>query len=528
MNMDEQTGATPAVAEWHPSVSPWLIAAAVVLCSFMEVLDTTILTVALPYIAGNLSSTNEESTWVLTSYLVANGLVMPISGWLSIRFGRSRFLIACTAAFVGASVLCALAPSMSFLVFAQVLLGLGGGAMQPIAQAVLLESFPREKRGIAMTLFGLVVITAPVIGPVLGGWLTDNYSWRWCFGINIPLGLLALALMARFLEDPPYIKNARPGPVDGIGLGLLTLWVATLQIVLNKGQTADWFEATWIRWFSFVSITALIALVVWELRSRNPLVDLSVFKNRNFWVGSSIVALVSMAMYGSLTTLPLLLQSLFGYTAEVAGWATAPRGLGALAAMVFSGLLLAKFDGRWAMVVGIAGLTASTFMFSRVTLDAGMASFGWTCAFQGAFIGMALVPGMTYVMATLPNEKIGNASGVFNLVRNLAGSIGISISTTYLSRFSQTYQSQMVGNLTPYDPIYQQRIAAFTAAFTPASGPPQAALQAHGLMHLLVQQQTTYQAFMAVFGWSALLTATVVFAPLLMKKVLLRGEIHMH
>jgi DHA2 family multidrug resistance protein len=528
MSTDEQKKESPELVEWHPSVNPWLIALAVVLCSFMEVLDTTILTVALPNIAGSLSSSNEESTWVLTSYLVANGLVMPISGWLSIRFGRKRFLMACTAAFVGSSFLCAMAPSMGFLVFAQVLLGLGGGAMQPISQAVLLESFPREKRGIAMTLFGLVVISAPVVGPVLGGWLTDNYSWRWCFGINIPLGLLGLALMARFLEDPPYIRNARAGSIDSIGLGLLTLWVATLQIVLNKGQTADWFEATWIRWFSFISIGALIALVVWELRSRNPLVDLTVFRNRNFWVGSSIVALVSMTMYGSLTTLPLLLQSLFGYTAEIAGWATAPRGLGALVAMVFSGLLLAKFDGRWAMVVGIAGLTASTFMFGRVTLDVGMANFGWTCAFQGAFIGLALVPGMTYVMATLPNDKIGNASGVFNLVRNLAGSIGISISTTYLSRFSQIYQSQMVGNLTPYDPIYQQRMAGFTAALTPLTGAPQAAQQAHGLMYSLVQQQASYQAFMAVFGWSAILTATVVLAPLLMKKVVLSGETHMH
>jgi len=528
MSTDEQKEQSPETAEWRPSVNPWLIALAVVLCSFVEVLDTTILTVALPYIAGSLSSTNEESTWVLTSYLVANGLIMPTSGWFSIRFGRKRFLMACTAIFLGASFLCSVAPSMSFLVLSQVMLGLGGGAMQPIAQAVLLESFPREKRGIAMTLFGLVVITAPVIGPVLGGWLTDNYSWRWCFGINIPLALLALLLIARFLEDPPYIKNAKAGSIDGVGFGLLTLWVATLQIVLDKGQTADWFAAAWIRWFSFVCICALITLVVWELRSRNPLVDLTVFKNRNFWVGSGIASLVSVTVYGSLTTLPLLLQSLYGYTAESAGWATAPRGIGALAAMVFSGLLLSKFDGRWAMVAGIGGLTVSTFMFGRVTLNAGMPNFAWPCAFQGAFIGLVLVPAMTYVMATLPNEKIGNASGVFNLVRNLSGSIGISITMTGVSRFSQIYQSQMVGNLTPYDPVYQQSMAGFTAALAPLVGAPQATQQAHGLMYSVVQQQAVYQAFMAVFGWSAILTATAVFAPLLMKKVVLRGEVHMH
>jgi DHA2 family multidrug resistance protein len=528
MSEDERNGNPPAEVEWRPSVNPWLIALAVVLCSFMEVLDTTIMTVALPYMAGSLSSTNEESTWVLTSYLVANGLIMPTSGWFSIRFGRKRFLMACTAIFVASSFLCAIAPSMGFLVLTRVLQGLGGGAMQPIAQAVLLEAFPREKRGIAMTVFGLVVIVAPVIGPVLGGWLTDNYSWRWVFGINIPLGLLSLLLMVRFLEDPPYIKNARVGSMDSIGLGFLTLWVATLQIVLDKGQTADWFAASWIRWFSFIPVCALIALIVWELRSRNPLVDLNVFRNRNFWVGSSIVVLVSMSMYGSLTTLPLLLQSLFGYTAEAAGWATAPRGVGALVTMILSGLLLTKFDGRWAMVVGIGGLTASTFAFGRVTLDAAMANFALPCALQGAFIGLALVPGMTYVMATLPNDKIGNASGVFNLVRNLAGSTGISMSTTYLSRFSQMYQSQMVGNLTPYDPIYQQRMAGFNAVLTPLAGAPQAAQQAHGLMYSVVQQQANYQAFMAVFAWSAILTVTVMFAPLLMKKVVLRGEVHMH
>ena len=303
MSTEERKDATPEVGEWHPSVSPWLIAAAVVLCSFMEVLDTTIMSVALPHMAGSLSSTNEEATWVLTSYLVANGLVMPISGWCSIRFGRKRFLMACTAIFVGSSFLCAVAPSMGFLVLARILQGLGGGAMQPIAQAVLLESFPREKRGIAMTIFGVVVVLAPVIGPVLGGWLTDNYSWRWTFGINIPLGMVALALMARFLEDPPYIKDAKAGVIDGIGLALLTLWVATLQIVLDKGQTADWFAATWIRWFSLVSTCALISLVAWELRFRNPIVDLTVFRNRNFSVGSGIVVLVSMSMYGSLTTL---------------------------------------------------------------------------------------------------------------------------------------------------------------------------------------------------------------------------------
>jgi DHA2 family multidrug resistance protein len=517
-----------ALDEWHPSVNPWLIAAAVVLCSFIEVLDTTIVSVALPYMAGSLSSTNEEATWVLTSYLVANAVILPASGWLAIRFGRKRFLMACTAIFISASFLCGIAPTMWFLVMARILQGLGGGALQPITQAVLLESFPREKRGIAMAVFGMVIVLAPSIGPIVGGWLTDTYSWRWVFNINIPLGILGLYLMARYLEDPPYIKHAKAGSMDYTGFGLLTLWVATLQIVLDKGQTADWFAATWIRWFSVVSVCSFVALLIWELRSREPLVDLSVFKNRNFWVGSTIIGVVSACMYGSLTTLPLFLQNMFGYTSQSAGWATAPRGYGSMIAMILIGALLSKIDGRWAVVVGIGGLAGATLLLGRLTLDSAMVNFEWPSALQGAFIGLVFVPILAMAMATLPNNKIGNASGVFNLVRNLAGSIGISVSTTFLSRFSQIYQSQMVGNLTPYDPVYRQHLAGFAAGLTPLTGAHQAAQQAHGLMYMLVQQQSSYQAFMAVFGWSAILTAVFVLTPLLMKNVVKSGEPSLH
>jgi DHA2 family multidrug resistance protein len=528
MSEEERTNNPPAEVEWHPSISPWLIAAAVVLCAFIEVLDTTVVSVSLPYMAGSLSSTNEEATWVLTSYLVANGLILPASGWFAIRFGRKRFLMACTAIFVTSSLFCGIAPSMGFLVLARVVQGLGGGALQPITQAVLLESFPREKRGIAMAVFGMVVVFAPIIGPVLGGWLTDNYSWRWVFYINLPLGSLGLLLMARYLEDPPYVRSASAGPLDSVGFAFLALWVATLQIVLDKGQTADWFAATWIRWFSFICVCAFVALIVWELRSRSPLVDLGVFKNRNFWVGTGIIGVVSMCMYASVTTLPLFLQNLFGYTSESAGWATAPRGYGAMVAMVIIGVLLSKIDGRWAVVVGIAGFAWATLLLGKLTLDSAMANVQWPVAIQGGFIGLVFVPIMALAMATLPNHKIGNASGIFNMVRNVAGSIGISVSTTYVSRFSQIYQSQMVGNLTPYDPVYQQRMAGFTAALTPLTGAPQAAQQAHGLMYALVQQQASYQAFVAVFGWSAIITAIFVLTPLLMEKVVTRGEIPMH
>ena len=257
-------------AEWRPSVNPWLIALAIMPAVFMEVLDTTITSVALPHIAGGLAASNSESTWVMTSYLVANAIVLPASGWLSLRFGRKRLLLACTALFTLSSWVCGLAPSMSVLILARVLQGAGGGAMQPLSQAILLESFPREKHGMAMAVFGVGIVAAPIFGPYLGGWLTDNYSWRWVFNINIPIGILAFFLISQYVEDPPYIANAKAGTLDKIGFGLLAVWLATLQIVLDKGQEEDWFGSTWITWLSVVSVAAVLALIVCELRAGKP------------------------------------------------------------------------------------------------------------------------------------------------------------------------------------------------------------------------------------------------------------------
>ena len=527
--MNAELAANPAEeAEWLPSVNPWIIACAVVLAAFIEVLDTTIVSVALPHMAGSLSATTDEATWVLTSYLVANAIILPASGWFSLRFGRKRFLMACTSVFIAASFLCGIAPTMGLLVLARILQGLGGGALQPIAQAVLLESFPKKQRGIAMAAFGFAVVFAPVVGPTLGGWLTDHYSWRWVFNINIPIGLIGLYMMGRYLEDPPYIKNAKVGRIDSIGFGLLALWLATLQIILDKGQTSDWFATIWIRWFAFVSAAALVALIVRELKAKEPLVDLNAFKNRNFWVGTGIIAIVSAGMYGALTLLPLYLQNLMGYTAESAGWATAPRGLGAMISMPIVGLLLRKIDGRWITVAGIGLFAVSTFYLGRLTLESSMASIIWPNLGNGCGMGLIFVPIMSLAMATLPNSKIGNASGIFNLMRNLGGSIGISISTTYVTRFAQIFQSQIVGRLSPMDPIFQQRLAGANAHFTPLVGASQASQVSHGMFYGMVQQQATYEAFMAVFAWSALFIAFLLFTPLLMKKVNTSGEIHMH
>ncbi len=336
-------------------INPWFIAVAVMLATFMEVLDTSIAAVAVPYIGGSLSASNEQATWVLTSYLVANAVVLPASGWFSLRFGRKRFLIVCIVIFTLASFMVGASTSLAMILIARALQGAGGGALQPVSQAILLESFPPEKRGQAMAAFGFGVVVAPVLGPTLGGWITETYTWRWAFFINIPIGILAVILISRLITDPPYIRDAHPPKLDAIGLGLLAVWIGTLQIVLDKGQEDDWFGAMWIRWATFIVITGLIAFLWREYKSKRPLVDLSVFRNRNFGVGCIQIALFGAVVYGMITILPLFFQTLLGYTALSAGLAVAPRGIGAVFAMPLVGILMAKIDSRYLIMVGFAG-----------------------------------------------------------------------------------------------------------------------------------------------------------------------------
>jgi DHA2 family multidrug resistance protein len=517
-----------SAAEWRPSFNPWLVAMAVVLASFLEVLDTTIVSVAQPNIAGNLGATNEEATWVLTSYLVANAIVLPASGWLSLRFGRKRFLIACTVLFTVGSFLCGIAPSMPMLILARILQGAGGGALLPLSQAILLESFPREKQGMAMAMFGLGVVVAPVLGPFVGGWITDNYSWRWVFNINIPMGILAVYMMARYVEDPPYIKSSRPGSVDGIGFGLLAVWLATLQIVLDKGQQEDWFASTWITWFMVISVAALGALIVRELRTPEPIVDLRVFLDRNFWVGTGVTFITMGAMYSALTMLPLFLQTLLGYTAQNSGLATAPRGIGAMIAMPVVGILMSYVDSRWLMSLGIALLAVATLMFGSLTLDVSMASIVWPNVLQGFGMGLLTVPLMAIAVGTLPQEKMGNGSGIFNLMRNLGGSIGISISTTFLVRMTQVHQANLVSHMTPYDAVFQQRLAGMAAGLGRYSAGPAARAQAYGVLYGILQQQSNVKAYVDMFCWTALIVALCLPGVWLLKRAAGKGSTVVH
>lgn len=506
-----------------PETNPWIIAVAVMLATFMEVLDTSIAAVALPYIAGSVAATNDEATWVLTSYLVANAIFLPASSWFSLKFGRKRFLIVCIGIFTVSSFFCGSASSLGFILLARAVQGAGGGALQPLSQAILLESFPPEKRGLAMSAFALGVVVAPVLGPTLGGWLTETYSWRWAFYINVPVGILAILLIARFVEDPPYIKNAKPGRLDGLGLGLLAVWLGALQIILDKGQEDDWFGATWIRWATAILIVGLVLFLIRELTHDKPLVDLRIFRNRNFLTGCILIFLFGAVVYGLITILPLFFQELLGYTALAAGWAVAPRGLGALLFMPAIGILTGRFDNRYLVCAGFVFTGVCTLWLGRATLDIGQWSLFWPILLTGAGMSLIFVPLATATMGTLRNEEIGNASGLYNLMRNVGGSIGISVVNTLLLRHEQLHRDVMSHNLAPFSHIFQDQLNALTAYLSQHADPATAARQATGILNRMLDGQAALWSFVDDFRLLAalcLLCAPIAFA---MVKVRRRG-----
>ena len=521
---------TPAAAKtaWQPQFSPWWIAAAVMLATFMEVLDTTIVNVSLRHIAGNLSAGEDEATWVLTSYLVSNAIVLPASGWFSKYFGRKRFLLACVAIFTVSSFLCGFATSLPILIFARVLQGLGGGALQPIANAVMLETFPPAKRGMAMAIYGLGVVVAPIIGPTLGGWITDNYSWRWVFYINVPVGILALLMMSRFLEDPPYIKNAKPGRIDAVGFGLMALGLATLQIVLDKGQQEDWFESAGIVWGTIAAVGLLIAFIIWELRVEEPIVNLRVLRNRNFALGTGLVAVMGLIAYAPMTLLPMFLQGLLGYPAMASGLAQSPRGLGAMLGMPLVGFLISRFDGRYFIMGGFTLVAVTCFMLGNLTPDIAGTNFVLPNVLQGLSMAMIFVPLTSLAMGGLKNEQIGNASGIYSLVRNLGAGFGISLATTLLARRAQTHQVTLAAHLTPYDPAFQQRLHTLEQGLAAKSGALTAAQQALEILNGTLIKQATLLAYVDAFRWLALGCLCCAPLVLFLKKVKARGPVAAH
>src|SRR5271154_1002717 len=439
-------------------VNPWLIAASVMLATFMEVLDTAIASVALPYIAGSLSASNDEATWVLTSYLVANAIILPASNWFSLRFGRKRFLLTCIVIFTISSFACGAAPTLGFLLLARIVQGAGGGALQPLSQAILLESFPPAKRGAAMAVFAFGVVVAPVLGPTLGGWLTDTYSWRYAFYINIPIGILAILMISRFVHDPPYITKTKVAAFDRYGFGALVVWTGCLQVVLDKGQEDDWFGATWIRWAVFFLVVSFIYFCWHCWRDNDAIVDLKVLKNRNFLLGCTLIFFFGVGIYSTITVLPLFYQELLGYTAFTAGLVVAPRGLGAICGMPVIGYLSNKIDPRLLLTFGFLTFGLTTLYFGSITLAISPTTLFLPILLTGFGLSFVFVPISTAAYGTLRNEQIGNASGVFNLMRHVGGSIGISIASTLLIRRADVHQNEITNYVPQSGIAYENSI----------------------------------------------------------------------
>jgi MFS transporter, DHA2 family, multidrug resistance protein len=485
-------------------INPWLIALAVVLPAFMEVIDTSIAAVCIPYIAGSVSASNDEATWVLTFYLLSNAVVLPASGWFSLRFGRKRFLMASIIIFTTASFFCGAANSLIAILIARLVQGAGGGALQPLSQAILTESFPPEKRGMAMGLFGLGVVVAPVLGPTLGGWLTDTYSWRWAFYINIPVGILALIMISRFIEDPPHIKKANAGKLDSIGFGLLAIWLGAMQIILDRGQEDDWFGATWVRWAFAIMVICFVAFVIGQLKRDKPLVDLTIFKNRNFTVGCLLIFLFGAVIYGAVTILPLFYQTMMDYSATWAGLAVSPRGVGSIIAMPLVGFLVSKLDTRWLVSLGFAVFGVCSLVWGTITLQVSPWSMLLPIIISGFSLGLVFVPLSTTTLGDLPPESLGNGSGLFNLLRNVGGSVGISLVNTILARHEQLHRTELSRHLAPMLPTVQNALNSFTQALTSQSSSADAQVQAYGMLESVLSRQAALWSYIDDFRYMAL------------------------
>src|SRR5262245_23205413 len=428
------------IAAAQPRHNPWLIAIVVAMAAFMEILDTSIANVALPYMAGNLGVSNDESTWVLTSYLVSNAIVLPISGWLAGVVGRKRFFLSCIAFFTLSSLLCGIAPSLELLLFFRVLQGFGGGGLQPMAQAILADTFPPQQRGVAFALYGITAVIAPAAGPTVGGWITYNYSWRWIFFINLPVGVLTLFLLYRIIEDPEYLKKTRGAgvKVDYIGIALLVLGVGALQVMLDRGQQDDWFGSQFILMLAIVAAIGLISLFFWEWFTQHPIIDVRLFKNLNFLSSNLMMFLLGVVLFSSLVMIPQFLQSLLGYTAELAGLVLSFGAALLLVEMPIVGKLTSKFQSRY--IIAFCWFFVAASMFYSTT------QFGLFIDFRTAIrvriaqvigLGFLFVPITLAAYVGIPAEKSNMISGLVNFMRNIGSSVGTSMVTTMIARRSQ-------------------------------------------------------------------------------------------
>lgn len=500
--------------EWHAPYNPWIITLVATISTFMEVLDTTIVNVALPHIAGSLGADINDSTWVLTSYLVSNAIILPTSAFFSSLIGRRNFYMFCVATFTLSSLLCGLAPSLGALVTFRLLQGIGGGGLQPSTQSILIDTFPPQRRGMGMAVFGMAVVAAPVIGPTLGGWITDNYSWRWIFFINIPVGILSLALTPLYITDPPYLIRRR-GPerfrFDFIGLGLVALGLASLQIVLDMGDRRGWWDSTFIRFFTFTCIISLGAGIIWELRHRDPIVNLRLLGERNLGLSTLIMLLFGSTLYGSTVLLPLLMQTLLGYTALLSGLAISPGGIVIFLLMPLVGWLVSHYDVRKLMTFGIIVIAFSLLEMGRFNMEIDFRSVVMARVIQSAGMAFIFVPSNTIAYAYVAKEMRNSASSLISVTRNIGGSIGIALATSLITHRSQFHQVRLAPHVNVYDPEAVAFLRQAARLFrTVTSDPVQAMQQAYGAVYGIVIQQARMLAFVDAFHFFAVVALIVI------------------
>lgn len=504
------------------SINPWVIAVTVTLATFMEVLDTSIANVALRHIAGSLSAGVDESTWVLTSYLVSNAVVLPLSGWFSSLIGRKRFYMLCVALFTASSFLCGLAPSLGILVFFRILQGMGGGGLQPSEQAILSDTFPPEKKGMAFAVYGVAVVVAPTLGPWLGGWITDNFSWRWIFYINVPVGIVSLLLTSLVISDPPYMKRIRLKKgfrLDYIGIGLLSLGLGSLQFILDKGQREDWLHSGLIRVFFVVMVVGLVSAVLWELRQKEPVVDFRMLRDRNFAVATTAMFLLGFVLYASTVLIPQLVQQLLGYSAELAGLALLPGGLVIMFMMPVVGLLVSKVEARWLVMIGSIVSSGALLLMSGWNLDISFGTVVHGRMLQSLGMAFLFIPLNVAAFSFVAREKTNMGTGIINLARNIGAGVGIATVTTMLERRAQIHQTQLAAHIVPGSRAYENMIAGSTARFLAAGADPvQAGQQAHGLLYSMVQRQSGIMAFVDNFWLLGVIFLLLIPLLFLMKK----------
>ena len=522
MNSTAASIPVPNMASVQPAVNPWIIAVTVTLATFMELLDTAIANVALPHIAGGLAVSYDESTWVLTSYLVSNAVVLPLSAWLSRVFGRKRYYMLCVVLFTLSSLLCGFAPSLGLLIFFRVLQGVGGGGLAPVEQAILVDTFPPQKRPAAFALYSMAIVTAPVIGPPLGGWITDNWSWRWIFFINIPIGILSLILTKRLVSDPPEftreVESARKGGrlrIDGLGIFLVALGFACLEVVLDRGQTEDWLESNFIVFFFSIAILALAVAAFWEWHHPDPVVEIRLLADRNFAIANAYYFLFGFALFGSTVLIPQMLQSLYGYTATDAGLVLGPGAFVIVALAPVIVRILPKVGIKPLIFVGYVVFAMSMWRYASIDLGTDYKHVALLRALQGLGIAPLFVPVSQLAYSFLPKNKNNKASSLTNLFRNQGGSVGIAFVTTFLARRTQYHHSVLVAHATPFEQHYRETLGALSQYFvTHGFTTPDAALHANAQLARIIQQQASFLGFLDCFwllGCACLIGAPLVF-----------------